>query len=368
MTFTIAAFWPPPPHQTTVARYREIAEAGIDLVITGNYLNDTIILRHALTCADEAGLGVLVASDPRVDVLMRDLDSASDEQIGTLIGKVIDDYAGHRSFRGVSLMDEPYPDRFERLASGVRAVRSRGHLAYVNLFPGHHVRPYDAYVGSFVDAVNPSLLSFDRYPFLSSGEDEGYFADLALIRAHALRAGIPAWMHVQTLGYDNHRTPSAAEIAWQVNTALAYGYTGIQYFTYWTPDPARGEGFQPALLSGDGVPTPRYAAVRELNRRWLRPVGEELARLPWGSAGHTGPVPAGAQPVADGVVLAGDAVVGRYGPRHLFVCNAGHSSPTEVTLGIDSLTVFDPATRSYQPCSPTFPLEPGAARLLRTAA
>lgn len=43
MTLTIAAFWPPPPHETTVARYREIADAGIDLVITGNYLNDAVL-------------------------------------------------------------------------------------------------------------------------------------------------------------------------------------------------------------------------------------------------------------------------------------------------------------------------------------
>lgn len=359
---TIAAFWPPPPHETTPERYQEIADAGIELVITGNYLNDQVILEHALMCADKTGLGVLVASDPRVDVLMRDLE-VSEGQTRALIGKVVDDYEGHPSFRGISLMDEPYPERYDRLAVGVAAVRDRGHLAYVNLFPSHATGEYDEYVGGFVDTVRPDLVSFDRYPFLTDGEDTGYFADLAVIREQATRAGVPAWMYVQTLGYEGHRTPTAAEIAWQVNTALAYGYSGIQYFTYWTPDPARGEQFGPALLHG-GTPTERYGIVRDLNVGWLRPIGEELSGLSWRSVGHTGPVPAGALALRPGIVEAGPVVVGEYGDQHLLVCNASFDTDAEVTMAATELSAFDPTTTSYQDCAPTFRLAPGAARLL----
>ncbi|MEU1390607.1 MULTISPECIES: hypothetical protein [unclassified Nonomuraea] len=340
MSLTIAAFWPPPPHETTAARYREIAEAGIDLVITGNYLSDRVILRHALARAEEAGLGMLVASDPRVDVLMRDLDVDP----APLIAQVVEDYRPFRSFRGLSLMDEPVAEQFPRLAAGVAAARAAGAFAYANLLPSHATGPYDAYVGEFARVVRPDVLSFDRYPFLAGGFDEGYFADLATVREHARRAGLPAWMYVQTLAYDGHREPSAAELAWQVNTALAYGYTGIQYFTYWTPDPARGEGFQPALIGGDGVPTERYGVVRDLNTRWLRPVAAELTG--WTSVEH-----------------AGDVLVGHYGERRL-VCNARFDRPVEVTL--DGITqAFDPATGSYRACGATLTLAPGAARLVR---
>lgn len=340
MSLTIAAFWPPPPHETTAARYREIAEAGIDLVITGNYLSDRVILRHVLARAEEAGLGVLVASDPRVDVLMRDLDVDP----APLIAQVVEDYRPFRSFRGLSLMDEPVAEQFPRLAAGVAAARAAGAFAYANLLPSHATGPYDAYVGEFARVVRPDVLSFDRYPFLTGGFDEGYFADLATVREHARRAGLPAWMYVQTLAYDGHREPSAAELAWQVNTALAYGYTGIQYFTYWTPDPARGEGFQPALIGGDGVPTERYGVVRDLNTRWLRPVAAELTG--WTSAEH-----------------AGDVLVGHYGERRL-VCNARFDRPAEVTL--DGITqAFDPASGSYRACGATLTLAPGAARLVR---
>ncbi|MDX3005330.1 hypothetical protein PWY87_26880 [Kribbella solani] len=345
MTFTIAVFWPPPPDETTTERYQEIADAGIDLVITGNYLSDRTILKHALTRADQTGLGMLVASDPRIDVVMKDLDLPA-EQTRELIGKVIDDYSGHRSFRGISLMDEPYPERYERLAIGVAAVRDRGKLAYVNLFPSHATGEYDEYVGGFVDTVKPELVSFDRYPFLADGAyDEGYFGDLAVIREHAERAGVPAWLYIQTLAYEGHRTPNAAEIAWQVNTALAYGYTGIQYFTYWTPDPSRGESFQPALVH-DGVRTERYEVVKQLNNGWLRPVGDELDALTWRSVRHTD-----------------TAVIGEYGDRHLLVCNARFDAPSEVTVD-GPVSAFDPASGSYEKSAATFTLEPGAARLL----
>ncbi|SPL89859.1 unnamed protein product [[Actinomadura] parvosata subsp. kistnae] len=189
------------------------------------------------------------------------------------------------------------------------------------------------------------MLSFDRYPFLTGGFDDGYLDDLATVREHARRAGLPAWMYVQTLAYDGHREPTAAELAWQVNTALAYGYTGIQYFTYWTPDPARGEGFRPALIGPDGEPTARYAAVRDLNTCWLRPVAPHLTG--WTAAEHTG-----------------DLLIGHYAEGLRLVCNARFDAPAEVRLG-GVTAAFDPATGTYEPCGPAFTLAPGAARLLR---
>ncbi|NUR90362.1 MAG: hypothetical protein HOY71_40325 [Nonomuraea sp.] len=310
--FPIGLFWPPPPYETTAERYQEIADAGINLVITGNYLGDRPILTRALECADAAGLDVIVAGEPRIDVLMRELaigSVISAEDARALVRRVIDDYRGHPSFAGISLMDEPYEDRYANLAVGVEAVREAGCLPYVNLFPSHATGDYSAYVGGFVERVRPALLSFDRYPFLLDGEDDGYLDDLATIRRHAQAAGVPAWMYVQTCAYEGHRTPTAAEILWQVNSALAFGYTGVQYFTYWTPDPARGESFQPALITADGRRTERYDVVRRINTEWLGPVGAELARLTWVSAEVTDTAITG--------LFHDDA-----GAEYHFVCNA----------------------------------------------
>ncbi|MDD9350621.1 MAG: hypothetical protein PV363_17680, partial [Mumia sp.] len=64
--FPIGLFWPPPPTETTVERYREIAEAGFTYVHGGNYSNsDVQITTHMLRVADEAGVYVLV-EDPEI--------------------------------------------------------------------------------------------------------------------------------------------------------------------------------------------------------------------------------------------------------------------------------------------------------------
>src|SRR5690606_21703588 len=62
--FPIGIFWPPPPYQTTVDRYRQIVDAGFTYVHSNNYLfADWQIQQHALRIADQVGLKVLVDDD-----------------------------------------------------------------------------------------------------------------------------------------------------------------------------------------------------------------------------------------------------------------------------------------------------------------
>jgi hypothetical protein len=83
-----------------------------------------------------------------------------------------------------------------------------------------------------------------------------------------------------------YRLPTEAELLWQINVGLAYGSKGIQYFTYWTPEPP--EAFQQALVSRDGVLTPLYFAAQRINKDYLRPVGAQLLPLTSESVTHAG--------------------------------------------------------------------------------
>jgi hypothetical protein len=134
-------------------------------------------------------------------------------------------------------------------------------LPYINLLPSGDIN----YYRGFVQTVSPSIVSFDRYPLLLNGDDQGWFGNLAIVRMVGLEAGIPYWTFIQSIQYANHRMPTAAELRWQIGIALAYGYKGIQYFTYWTPDPARGEAFEPALVTVDGDLTPLWYAAKDIN-------------------------------------------------------------------------------------------------------
>ncbi|MGW0228575.1 family 16 glycoside hydrolase [Actinopolymorpha singaporensis] len=298
-------------------------------------------------------------------------------KVTTADGKVVltDDFSGNLeawnppnaggspAFAGLDIYDEPSPDRFETLAHLVRITRELdpNALPYINLLPSNDPN----YVRQFVDVVKPVLLSFDRYPLMADGTDDpGYFLNWKIIREEGLRAGLPTWIFIQTGAYGNRRQPTPAELLWQINVSLAYGAKGIQYFTYWTPDPARGEGFQPALITVDGKRTDRYDAAKNINLRWLAPVGRELKPLVSESVthAHDDPLPAGATAwTPDEVVKSvqgGAVVLGRFvdaertGTRWLLIANRSHSERCVSQVELDPAAVgnvarFDPRIGTY---------------------
>lgn len=392
--FPIGIFWPPHPYETTVARYTEIAEAGFTFVVSGNYADDGNIIGQLLSVADQTGVKVLVSDDVQVRNMTRWFTISDDRSVPMsittadareLFKRAVDAYGPHPSLVGFNLFDEPWDGIFASLGKAFEVARAGAPrlLPYANLLPGNGPS-YDAYVNGYIAAVKPPLLSFDRYPLLTSGEDAGYFDNWARIRLAGLANNIPTWTYVQTLGYNGHRSPTAAELSWQINISLAYGAKGIQYFTYWTPDPARGEGFQPALITVDGHRTERYTAAKKINTQWLQPVGQQLKPLISESVQHANetPLPDGAAGfVADDYVSAvsgSAAILGRFtetgsSRKHLFVANRSltDAAATVVRTGpaVTGVQVFDArhnrwiAYANARQLAVT--LQPGEAQLFR---
>lgn len=373
--FPIGLFWPPHPFETNLARYTEIKDAGFTFLITGNYLFDPYIVRYALGFADQVGLKVLVSDDLAVKIAAQRF-SISDaggrltlnrEEAGAFIREAHGNYAAHPSFAGLNFFDEPGPDRFPTLGEAFDLYREIApkYLPYVNLLPNVYGDAYDDYLNGFAEQVRPSLISFDRYPLWAGGvEDPEYFDNWARVRRAGLKAGLPTWVFIQTLGFNGHREPTEAEFGWQVNVSLAYGAKGIQFFTYWTPDPARGEGFLPALLTVEGEKTARYDYARRLNTSWLQPVGRQLKPLVPATVGHANEavLPKGTEAwTADAYVkrVAGDPIiVSRFTSptagdetQWLFLANrSGQKSATAeliLNAAMVSTQVFHPETGNY---------------------
>jgi len=395
--FPIGLFWPPTPYQTTSARYREITDAGFTFLITGNYLTDERSGSHALSVADRAGLRVLVAGDPRVNAIARYMSITEDRGVPSSLTPAdatswlrtaLTSYVRHPSFAGLSLYDEPSRGRFPTVGALTAIARqlAPAALPYANLGRGNGPG-YAAFVRDYVAAVRPALLSFDRYPILTDGVDTDYFDTWAIIREAALTAGIPAWTYLQSTGFARHRVPTAAELAWQVNVSLAYGCKGIQYFTYWTPDPGRGEGYTQALITADGLRTPLYDAAAALNRDWLQPVGRQLKPLVSESVQHAHdvPLPRGTTAFTPGdhlTAVAGDpAILGLFRPaaddgtRYLLVVNRDPEAAASVRLTLNQANVsgaarFHPSSAEYVQARPAAAvlracLEAGGAALYR---
>ena len=394
--FPIGLYWPPHPYETTLARYREITDAGFTFLITGNYQLDEAGTNQALAMADQVGLKVLVAGDPRMTVIAQHMEVTDDRTVPASISTAdatawvrscADVYADHPSFAGFSLYDEPSAARFPTVGALTGIVRAATPtlLPYANLNRGNGAR-YTRFTREYLDTVRPSLISFDRYPFLTDRLDTDYFETWAIVRRAALEAGVPAWTYVQSTGFRGHAVPTAAQLTWQVNVSLAYGCKGIQYFTYWTPDPARGEGYTEALITTDGHRTPLYAAARTLNRDWLQPAGRLLKPLVSLSVQHANddPLPVGTAPFVPGdhlttatgdpVILALFANASDDGVRHLLVTNRSPERVAVARIGLNQATVgavsrFSPADGAYPQAASTttltVTLDAGAAALYR---
>jgi hypothetical protein len=277
---------------------------------------------------------------------------------------VLNRYREVDSFVGWSLGDEPPASRFPTLGRAFAISRevAPNHLLYSNLVPGTGAG-YQSTVRTFVDTVKPPLLSFDRYPLTTApgSEQSGYFENWSIIRSEALRAGIPSWVYIQSVQYAGHRFPNQAELFWQSNISLAYGCKGIQYFTYWQPDPARGEAFGPALMTADGERTALYDAAKVVNTTWLSRVGPEVKPLTSERVVHANenPLPPGAVGfTADSYLTAasGSAVVlgqlrDTTARRWILVANRRFNATATATLSVHSsvtgVSRFDPETRAY---------------------
>ena len=401
--YPIGLWWPPPPWATAPQWYQEMADAGFTFVIGGNGVVDKFFSQRLLEVAGQVGIDVIV-TDQRVTG--RTFSSSHPDEERAYLQKVVEDYIQYPAFAGLNFFDEPGTDRYESLSAATRFLESvaPGKLAYVNLFPSYastgalKASNYEEYVRRFVSEVRPPVLSFDHYPLLlpdGRSSDpapitEDYFYNWAVIRQVALEAGIPTWVFIQSVDYQNHRLPTEAEILWQVNVSLAYGAKGIMYFTYWTPQ--SHENFNMALISPQGRRTPLYDYARNTNR-YLSVIGKVLLPLTSVSVGHVEtPLPRGTaafQPdewigsVEGSAVIIGQfadtgtksdpTVKGAGERRWVLIVNRSFSGPASVKVTLPSevgaVFRFEPAEDRYilepagQPATLQVDLAPGEAKL-----
>lgn len=263
------------------------------------------------------------------------------------LDEFIDTVKRHPSFAGYWLADEPDGTTFADWGRLVRYLRERDpeHLAYVNLLPmggtqermgvflkdlkeppkgnvgipdnlagvgaqKQNVQLYNKYLDEFVAKVNPRLLSYDHYHFLRDGKDgKRYFLNLELMRAAALKAGLPFLNIVQACPVNagqRWRMPNEDELRWLAYTTMAYGGRGISWFLYSGPAEYGG-------LYQNGRRMPAADWVAGINQE-IKALGPELMKLNTSDVYHSEPLPLGAQGMEKSPVKAsgGQYIVGTF--------------------------------------------------------
>lgn len=124
--------------------------------------------------------------------------------------------------------------------------------------------PNDSEVTIYIDNVRGVINGTNTYL------REGYFESLALMREKAIEANIPFWSYIQTCTwYDGGALPTEGELLWNVNTTLAYGAKGIEYFCGVVPPSSNGveggEVFSGSLFDENGQPTDIYYYAQKAN-------------------------------------------------------------------------------------------------------
>ncbi len=290
----IAAFIGPPSNSDgknflTLERYAELKESGINTVYA---VSEDLPLhgeevKQSLKYCEQLGLSLVAMVNNAWNMNQSQLEYAFYHLTA----------ANSPALGGIYVMDEPGDIHYERLR-GVRDVLEAmfpGILYHVNLLPVYnedvlynrgepgHPTPegytYADYVNNFLSRYRPQVLSYDYYPFHYEFPWiwNTYYENLSIIRAAAKRQKIPYWVYIQTCSFGaTVRVPTRSEIQWQVNTSLAYGAKGIQYFTYWLPEDGI-QIFNGAMIDRKGNRTPVYDYVREANRQ-IAAVDEVLMR------------------------------------------------------------------------------------------
>lgn len=244
------------PEYVSKEIFQLIAEAGINLITAS--ADDYAVLPEkvikSLELGEEFGIGIFVQDGNIFKGIGN--ESFTVEEAKNAISK----YAHYASYCGVHLVDEPDTSYYlgEPGVKGPRDVSNYGHIAkilqediglycYSNMFPTMYaedkVRNYKRYVEEFCETIRPKILIWDYYPFDKCREERWpmYFWNMDIIRQYSNKMNVPFWASIQAgsqwaegglVEFDSEMPyyPNEAQFNWNINTCLAFGVQGFQYF------------------------------------------------------------------------------------------------------------------------------------------
>jgi hypothetical protein len=267
--FFLLSFWYPPT--ASLASYLRLAGCGFNLAPL--MMETPVQGRKILDLAQQVGLKVLALDNRLYPGL------ALKPNWRDLVQQVVADYGDHPALWGYFVADEPSAQQYPHLAEICRAFELADpiHVPFINLYPNFAsteqlgTLDYRNHVRSYLKVVKPPFLCFDHFCLLERGDRAGYFSNLEIIREEALRARVRLIQFVLSTPHYTYRAPAAEDMRWQVYTSLAYGATGLGFFTY---QPRDVENYGDGIVTLFGHPTERYGVMQQLN--------EEVSHLaPW---------------------------------------------------------------------------------------
>ena len=252
---------------------KEVADCGIDFVAAAGYSPEF------MDNLAKYGIGAFVSVGNFGYPMWRGGDRAMGsapltppfdaEHFGTFAEKA--KTMDHEAIWGIELVDEPYTEDFWFYNSLTEKIyeNHEDYQVYINLFPNYAnssqlgSATYAEHVDEYVKQVNIDYISYDHYMYQ---HDSGKRVDFNLgmenmrIVADAGRASNKDyWVVVMANSNDPATFTSTDKLRMQANTALAFGYTVINW-ACWNPG-----WFYNNIVDASGNKTEQYDKVKLVN-------------------------------------------------------------------------------------------------------
>jgi len=366
--FPIGAWCSPPDPYITKEAYRRYAAAGFNVILPPCD-GEATRLRNIkiLETARAVGLKAII-SDSRMPMAMTGKPEAK-----AAIKAIINDYHKAPALLGYFLTDEPGASSFAGIAEVVAEFKRLDpeHTVYVNLFPNYatvsaagkegqlQAESYDQYLSSYLKTVHPDVLSWDHYHFLKVSDRIGFYGNLLSVQ-HAANVPdnvVPYWQIVLSVQHGPYRQLNENEIRFEAMQSLAFGVSGLMYFTYWLPNDSSFI-WQNSIANKDGTPGPPYDSVKTVNKE-VSTLAKYLYGTLWVETFLTGTIPPDAHsaPSDDTIRVTGPGNLsvgvfrGAGGYLYTMVTNrdyaAGVKTSMAINLGKRPLEILDIGTNKW---------------------
>ena len=239
----IGTYSGPPRDFLTDERFLEFQEVGFNFFTSSFGTTDWASTQKIFELSDKYGFGIFADNN----------SIGGRAQTSTITAEKIDErvqnYLGYDSFLGVFLVDEPTGKLCEEYKNTLTAWRESKYASnydmYYNALPDYAAATslsgteehytYEQYMRKYIEELDADYFSYDYYPFgFNEAISDGYFGNLAVVRNVCQEYEIPFWVFGQC-GFDfgwkvGINAPNEGQFIWGINTALAYGAKGVQYF------------------------------------------------------------------------------------------------------------------------------------------
>lgn len=287
------------PSLITDEVFQKLQDCGINQIVENGMDSSTMnkdTLNSLLTLAQNHSISYYLGA---TDAIKYNTDTKSDWKCGSVgdIKSALAELCKYESFAGLYLRDEPYQAMFAGIAETVEKynqakteMNEENLTLYHNLFPpldgkrlsgdeNNTMLNWVEYINAFAE-TGVDYLCFDSYPIQGMDNDVSaiWFNCLGAMSERAKAYNVPFMACVQAGGGETamasalSRIVNEYELAWNVNTILAFGAKGITYYPcvyppYFANTDSEEHANDSSLINKYGNKTPTYNYAQKVNKQ-----------------------------------------------------------------------------------------------------